>query len=302
MSRVAAVRSLVLLAAVFTIFSPTVLSSDDDESPPKLLGAIAVSELEREPYAEWYVREHDAYVPRTETLAALRESSLPTYELTVFFGTWCGDSRREVPRLVKLLERLELPADRLTLVAVDNEVQAHKRSPGGEERGREIYRVPTIIVSRDGREVTRIVEHPSRSLERDLLAIVEGADYRPSYASYPLVRGWLAEGVLSDPNVSARGLADDLRHVVATEGELGAAARVMRTRGQLDEAAKLYETNCGLYPESIACRTALAETLLDAGRPDEAREAAERALRLDPDREQVEVLLELMEASRATAP
>ena len=56
-----------------------------------------------------------------------------------------------------------------------------------------------------------MVEHPVLSLERDLSAILQGGLYRPDYASYPIIRRWLREGLLSDENVSARGLAGQLR-------------------------------------------------------------------------------------------
>ena len=40
-----------------------------------------------------------------------------------------------------------MPQGTLTLVAVDNEKGSRKTSPGGEEKGVEVYRVPTMVVA-----------------------------------------------------------------------------------------------------------------------------------------------------------
>lgn len=66
----------------------------------------------------------------------------------------------------------------------------------------------------NGEEAGRIVEYPAVSLERDLLAIVEGQDYTPNYFSYSYLIQWQKEGVLKDPNVSLRGLVRQLENQV----------------------------------------------------------------------------------------
>ena len=88
----------------------------------------------------------------------------------MFFGTWCGDSHREVPRLLKILDAVKYPEQRLTLVAVNRK----KETPDGEDVPYNIKRVPTIIVqNKYGKEVGRIIESPnSGSLENDLLEIL----------------------------------------------------------------------------------------------------------------------------------
>ena len=53
-----------------------------------------------------------------------------------------------------------------------------RRTPDGiAEKGLNIYRVPTIIVKSNDKELGRIVESPSKSLEQDLLAILKGEPY-----------------------------------------------------------------------------------------------------------------------------
>ena len=266
-----------------------------DEDPPKLLGRCTAQQLDEEPYSEWSREGYADYTPNPEILEALRTTDMTGLEFTVFFGTWCGDSRREVPRLLKLFDALGLPEGSVELVALDRTAEALKQSPGGEERGREIYRVPTLIVERDGEELSRLVEHPVLSLERDLLAMLDNNGYAPSYAAYPVVRRWLDEKLLADPNVSPWGLAKQLRQKINGEGDLAAAARVLQSRGDMVEAIKLYEVNCALHWESSRCHERLAVALLESGDPVGAQKSAERAIRYNEDNERLEDLTELLQ-------
>ena len=38
-----------------------------------------------------------------------------------FFRTWCGDSRREVPRLEKIFIELGIDFNKITIITVDRE-------------------------------------------------------------------------------------------------------------------------------------------------------------------------------------
>jgi len=292
-------RALLPLLFIAISVVLTLPAAAHDEEPPKLLGRCTAQQLDEEPFSEWSRKGYDDYTPNPVILEALRESDTTDLKLTVFFGTWCGDSRREVPRLLKVFDAMELPRASVELVAVDRTEEALKQSPGGEERDREIYRVPTVIVERGSKEISRLVEYPVLSLERDLLAILEGNAYAPSYASYPFIRRWLAEGLLADPNVSPWGLASQLRDKIEGEGELAAAARVLQSRGDLAEAVKLFEVNCALHRESSRSHARLARALLDAGDREQAHESAERALRMNDDPERAQELVELLERTAA---
>jgi thiol-disulfide isomerase/thioredoxin len=268
--------------------------------PPKLLGRSTVAQLEEPPFAEWFHKGYEEYRPNAAVLQSLRDAERGDVTMTLFYGTWCGDSRREVPRVVRLLDEMGFPRERVELIAVDTVEGKQKRSPGGEEAGLEIYRVPTLIVRRGAREVARIVEFPVLSLERDLLAILSGDPPEPSYRSYPVVRRWRESGLLGDANVSAWGLAGEVRGLVSGEGELGAAAEVLLDRGEIAEAVKLFEVNCALFRESSRCQARLAEGRLRAGDVEAARESAERALRLNTSPERVSDLVALLARCRSS--
>lgn len=91
-------------------------------------------------------------------------------EFLVFFGSWCGDSKREVPKFLKIADMAGIPAARMHLIGIDRA----KKSPDGAAAPWAIERVPTFIVLRNGKETGRIVEHPVGTLEGDLLNILAG--------------------------------------------------------------------------------------------------------------------------------
>jgi tetratricopeptide (TPR) repeat protein len=289
MQRVPLCRLLIVMLA----FAAPAVAHDED--PPNLLGRCTAEQLDEEPFAEWSREEYTGYSPNAAILEELRTVDTDGTRFTVFFGTWCGDSRREVPRLLKLFDAMGLPEGSVELVGLDRTDEALKQSPDREERGKEIYRVPTLIVERNGEEISRLVEHPVLSLERDLLAILGGNDYSPSYAAYPLIRRWLDEGLLADPNVSPWGLAKQLRQKINGEGDLAAVARVLQSRGDLAEAIKLFEVNCVLHWENSRCHERLALALLEKGDRENARKAVERALRYNDNTERLGELTALLQ-------
>jgi thiol-disulfide isomerase/thioredoxin len=135
-----------------------------------LLGNQTKDQLLKAPYREWYKKEHDEYTLDQKSIAELKKEKLNSYKITLVMGTWCEDSHREVPRFFKILEAIEYPENKLTMIAVNRQ----KEAPSGEEGPLNIQRVPTIIVQKYGKEIGRIIESPSTGyLERDLLEILK---------------------------------------------------------------------------------------------------------------------------------
>jgi len=118
---------------------------------------------------EWVQAEVEAQpdAGKARALAAVA----PGAEVTVFLGTWCGDSRREVPRFWRALDLAggSIPF-KISYVTVDR----HKKEPAGPVTESGVQFLPTFIVRRDGREVGRIVETSPHGIENDLLALLTG--------------------------------------------------------------------------------------------------------------------------------
>jgi thiol-disulfide isomerase/thioredoxin len=248
---------------------------------PNLLGKCGIGALKRGPYSEWFEKNYNDYAPASQILSALAASSIKQATFTIFFGSWCGDSKREVPRMLKTLHQCGIQDDKIELVAVDNADFALKQSPTHEERGQGIFRVPTLIVNHKGKEIGRIVEFPVESLERDLLTIVRREPSTPNYATFPIVQEWLQKGLLADSNVSAAGLASHVRHKVAGEGELNSCGYVLLAAGLVREAVMIFRVNATLFPSSANCFDSLAEGYEKAGNTALAARWYQRVVELD---------------------
>jgi thiol-disulfide isomerase/thioredoxin len=138
-----------------------------------LLGNQLKSKFTEAPYADWYLKEHDEYAMDQKAISELKKDKISTYNLIVFMGTWCEDSHRDFPRLMKILDEVKYPESKLTIIAVNRK----KESPTGDEARYNVQKVPTIIVEKYGKEIGRIVEMPTSGyIERDLVEILKKDD------------------------------------------------------------------------------------------------------------------------------
>jgi len=154
--------------------------SKDSRGNDMLLGKCTRAALLQSPFADWFKPNYDSYIVDSFTCNFIRPL-LANKSITIFMGTWCGDSRREVPRVLKMLDCCGFPMNDLALVMVGNSDSLYKKSPQHEEAGKNIVRVPTIIVEQKNVEIGRIIESPITSLEKDLLAILRKEKYQPNY-------------------------------------------------------------------------------------------------------------------------
>ncbi|AZB29159.1 TlpA family protein disulfide reductase [Chryseobacterium balustinum] len=138
-----------------------------------LLGHQLKEQFAKEPYSEWYAKEFNEYALDQKAVTELRKNNINSYNLIVFVGTWCEDSHRDFPRLMKILEEVKYPDSRLTIIAVNRK----KESPTGDEVKYNVSKVPTIIVEKYGKEIGRIIEMPTTGyVERDLVEILKKDD------------------------------------------------------------------------------------------------------------------------------
>ncbi len=136
-----------------------------------LLGYFNPDSFLEEPYAEWYNKEFDGYELNTEPFIQLTMLPVDKLSMKVVMGTWCPDSRRNVPRFMKIIESWGFPTDKIVFIGVDS----YKVAPVDEYDGLDIERVPTFIIYYDNVEAGRIIENPSTSLEKDMLDIINKA-------------------------------------------------------------------------------------------------------------------------------
>jgi thiol-disulfide isomerase/thioredoxin len=137
-----------------------------EESDTILIGRVTRNILSADSlFSDWYLPAYKKYQPDQKIIKSLDLNGL---NIEIFFGTWCGDSQEQVPRFMKILDEINFPEKRLTLFAVNHE----KKTLHGEDKNKNIQRVPTFIVYKGHTELGRIIEHPDSTLEYDLYKIV----------------------------------------------------------------------------------------------------------------------------------
>lgn len=135
---------------------------------PYLIGKVNRDGFMKKNYKTWFEDYYKNYEVNTEALMPLKEK-MNDIQIKVFMGTWCPDSQREVPRFYKILDNLQLNESQLTVISMDK----YKETPEEYEVGMNIQRVPTFIFYRGQEEIGRIIESPEKSLEKDMVKIVE---------------------------------------------------------------------------------------------------------------------------------
>jgi len=144
------------------------------EPPPPVpvrVGAIAPAQALAVPgWREVYA----AYEPDPEAVGRLAASGV-RLRLVAVLGTWCSDSRREIPRLLKVLDALPAGRAAVRLWAVDRTLTvADPAFPVDVLPGRRVERVPTVVVrDADGIELGRVVETAELPWEELLAGLVE---------------------------------------------------------------------------------------------------------------------------------
>jgi thiol-disulfide isomerase/thioredoxin len=116
-----------------------------------------------------YAQRTTAYQPDASVVEMMKSYVKPEDRIEVFMGTWCSDSQREVPKLLRILgdlksQGVEIPA---TFFALDRS----KQKPAALVAGKDVQKVATFIYYRGDRELGRIVERPQGVFEDDLLAL-----------------------------------------------------------------------------------------------------------------------------------
>ncbi|WP_124980315.1 thioredoxin family protein [Nonlabens xiamenensis] len=156
--------------------TPTTPITVNKDASGNLSGRANKAAFMQAPFDAWFEVGYNNYTPDSETLEELKPA-LEDVEIRAYMGTWCGDSKRETPRFYKILDAADYDYDKLTMITVDRS----KTRPEELVDGYDLNRVPTFIFYRDGKELGRYVEYARESLEKDVLKIVTGGDYKHSY-------------------------------------------------------------------------------------------------------------------------
>lgn len=133
-----------------------------------LKGYFHRQDLERDSLFSWFGTNYHAYPVDSATVSALTPL-MDDVHFVVVLGTWCGDSKREVPHCCRVFDAAGVKESAVKYFGVDRT----KKSGDGTTDKYNVARVPTIIVFRGDQELGRIVEHPRETPEKDLLRLLQ---------------------------------------------------------------------------------------------------------------------------------
>jgi len=161
--------SITVLFIANTLFSQNrnTVILDTKSNTNILVGFCDEKGLKKNEFGIYFNSQYETYSPKEKTMDKLK-GKINKYDIKIVFGTWCGDSKVQVPRFYKILDLLEFNKSQLETIGVDR----NKNALVVNIASLNIELVPTFIVYKHGEEIGRIVESPEKTLEDDLLKII----------------------------------------------------------------------------------------------------------------------------------
>ncbi|MFZ5948842.1 MAG: TlpA family protein disulfide reductase [Stygiobacter sp.] len=139
---------------------------DEKSGKEMIVGLCDFSVFADSNYSWWFESEFNNYEPDSSVIEKLKSvDNKPN--IIVIMGTWCSDSKREVPRFYKIIKTINYDENKIQLICVDRKREVHNYDISNYE----IKYVPTFIFEKDGKEIGRIIETPKQKLEEDILEI-----------------------------------------------------------------------------------------------------------------------------------
>ena len=132
-----------------------------------MIGYWDVRGLQEGEFGFYYGSQYEMYEPVEKYIEKMK-GVINNTDITIVFGSWCPDSRRQVPRFMKVLDEAGFNYMHLTIIGVNRD----KNALSVNITDLNVDRVPTFIVYQNGKELGRIVETPKKSLEKDLSKLV----------------------------------------------------------------------------------------------------------------------------------
>jgi thiol-disulfide isomerase/thioredoxin len=166
-------RSLLVFLVIVSIFPPlqaqdsNKIVRDDETGKPMLIGPCTREAFSDTSFSGWFNSNYEEYQPDSVTVKEIAYN-FDSVKTIIVMGTWCSDSREQVPHFFKVMDEAGYPQDNITLICVNRE----KTDSLGDVDSLDIELVPTFIFYRKGMEIGRIVETPLQTMEEDIYRIL----------------------------------------------------------------------------------------------------------------------------------
>lgn len=275
-----AITIIFLLTSYFITGQQLNTLSKDSKGKPMLLGKTNKKAFENENF-KWFKKNYDSYLTNDKIITQLKDS-IQNYTIKAFYGSWCGDSKRELPKFYKVIDETHFNKSQLEVIAVDKKPEAYKESPNGEEKGLNIHRVPTFIFYKNNKEVARIVEYPKQDFERDILTIISGKKYSPQFIVVEYLHKMLEKKTIKELKNEENKLAASLAEFTKGSRELNTYGYKLLRSNQLEKAVFVFELNTKMYPYKANVFDSLGEAYFTTKNYNKALSSYNKAQKLDP--------------------
>ncbi len=143
------------------------ITIDEKTDKPMLVGYTTLEAFNDTSFSWWWNSAYNMYEVDSVDVEELKVK-LEDVDIKIVMGTWCSDSRTEVPHFYKILDGINYPEEKVILINVNRDKQGLEN----EVEGLEVNFVPTFIFYKAGEEIGRIIEMPYETLEKDMLELV----------------------------------------------------------------------------------------------------------------------------------
>ena len=155
-----------MLITRFVISQSEPVIEEKSAVPDYLFGKCQRTDLQKGEFAKFFFNEYTNYFPKKE-ITDLLGNKIYSCSITIILGTWCSDSKEQVPKFFKILDQLDYNTNYVEIICVDR-----KKTAGFDISALQIERVPTFIFYKSGIEKGRITETPLLTLEEDIYNIL----------------------------------------------------------------------------------------------------------------------------------
>jgi thiol-disulfide isomerase/thioredoxin len=163
-----------LIIVFFVLFTGNIFAQeinkiivDPDLNSNILIGNCNRDGLKLEPFKKYFDEEYSKYLPDENIVKQLKRK-IGNVRILIVMGSWCDDSRAQVPAFYNILDDLKFDNAHIDIIAVNR-----KKTAGDVDiTSLNIERVPTFIFYRKYWEIGRIIEKPSSTLEKNMLLIL----------------------------------------------------------------------------------------------------------------------------------
>ena len=140
-----------------------------EEAEVELVGSLTRAEIEAA-MPDWVGAQIEA-TPDVDAALRMASGGPADSRVTVYLGTWCSDSRRELARFWRAVDEAGGEVG-FEVAYVGIRRDKDRRDPALERV--DLRRVPTFVVEVAGAEAGRVVEESPNGIERDLAALLGG--------------------------------------------------------------------------------------------------------------------------------